>query len=329
MEMSPVQTRSIDETSCWAFIVGAPRCGTTSLSRYLQDHPDVCFSKVKEPHFFSQNDLTGLRTEELRLLVRSQYLDRYFEKCDAPKLMAEGSVTYLYVPERLDAILRLWPNSKFVISVRNPLQLIPSLHQRLLKIGDETEQQFERAWRLVPERRAGRSIPTRCADPRWLDYWEAGLLGKHVQAFVDKIGRERCYISVFDDFAADPGGEYRKLLAFLGLEDDGRTEFRGFRESTSVRIAWLQRLLKRPPARVVSLLGHDAYRERMGVAKPPKLLANAVLSARKRLLKWNRVPARKTRIDPDLLSEMRGMYRDDIALLSEVVGRDLGHWMAA
>ena len=37
----------------------APRCGTTSLARYLASHPDICFSKVKEPHFFAMHDLSG------------------------------------------------------------------------------------------------------------------------------------------------------------------------------------------------------------------------------------------------------------------------------
>ena len=35
------------------FLIGAPRCGTTSLSRYLADNPQVCFSRPKEPHYFS------------------------------------------------------------------------------------------------------------------------------------------------------------------------------------------------------------------------------------------------------------------------------------
>jgi hypothetical protein len=326
-EISPIRANSADELSRWGFVVGAPRCGTTSLSRYLKSHPDVCFSRVKEPHFFSEHDLSPLATDELRGVVQERYLDRYFAHREPSRLMAEASVTYLYVPERLEPILRLWPDAKFVISIRSPLQMIPSLHQRLFHNGDETVRQFRRAWELVPERRAGRSVPTRCADPRWLDYWEIGQLGKYVKKFIDTIGPERCFISIFDDFAEGPGEQYRKLLQFLGLPDDGRTEFGRHRESLGVRIAWLQRLLKRPPKSAISLLGHDAYRERFGAPKPPKPVAQHVLSIRKRLLKWNRAPAPKLHIDDALLSEMRAMYRDDIALLSGVVGRDLTHWI--
>ena len=35
------------------FVVGAPRCGTTAISKYLSDNPNICFSRPKEPHFFS------------------------------------------------------------------------------------------------------------------------------------------------------------------------------------------------------------------------------------------------------------------------------------
>lgn len=329
MDMLRSHRRALDETSRWSFIVGAPRCGTTSLSRYLKDHPGVCFSRVKEPHFFSQNDLCQLDDEELNAVVRKRYLEGYFPEPGHSSLMAEASVTYLYTPERMKPILRLWPRAKFVISVRNPLELIPSLHQRLIHNGDETVRDLRRAWDLVPERRAGRSIPRRCADPRWLDYWEAGQLGKHVQKFVSLVGRERCFISIFDDFTADPASEYRRLLEFLELEDDGRTNYTTHRQSFDVRIAWLQRILKRPPRTLVSVLANDSYRERLNGAKPPKVVQETALSLRKRLLRWNRVPACKPQLDEQLRAEMGLMYRDDVALLSETVGRDLRHWVAS
>ena len=44
----------------FAFIVGAPRCGTTTLAQFLKNHPSVSFPAVKEPHFFSQHNLRGL-----------------------------------------------------------------------------------------------------------------------------------------------------------------------------------------------------------------------------------------------------------------------------
>lgn len=317
-----------------AFVVGAPRCGTTALSHYLGAHPDVCFSSVKEPHYFSQHDLTELRGEELRRLVDSDYLARFFGHCRDPgRLFAEGSVTYLYAAERMEPILRLWPDAKFVIALRNPLEMVPSLHQRLLYNGDETEADFARAWRLVEERRQGRRVPRTCADARWLDYREVGLLGKHVERFLAAVGEERCFIAVYDDFAADPSAQYRRLLEFLGLADDGRTDFSEKRARQGFKIGWLQRLLKRPPRLAMRVLASDQYRQRFekvprrGPGEGNRNGSGAIRAMRKRLLRWNRAPAPPVRIPDAVLREMEEAFREDNALLSRVINRDLSHWI--
>lgn len=326
---APVLAPEVAEAPNAAFVVGAPRCGTTSFARYLKSHPQVSFSIVKEPHFFALHDLRRLDDEQLRKTIARDYLDRYFPDRAGFPMIAEGSVTSLYIPDRIAPVLKLWPEAKFVISVRNPLEMIPSLHQRLLYNGDEDVQDFAKAWALVPERRQGRRIPKRTADPRWLDYWESGMLGKYVGEFVKTLGRERCFISVFDDYVADPAVQYRRLLDFLGLDDDGRTDFTRHRESRGVKSLMLQRLLQRPPGARVSLLKGEGEKLRVD-AKKGNLggAAKAVLNLRKRLLDWNKAAAPNIALPPLLRDEMRAMYRDDVAKLSKLLGRDLGYWLA-
>lgn len=312
----------------WAFIVGAPRCGTTSLSQYLANHPDTCFSVPKELHFFSGADLRRLPLNELRDVVRETYLERFFPGRHEHSLLAEGSVSYLYFPELLEPVLKLWPRAKFIICLRNPLELVPSLHQRLFYNGDETEREFERAWALVPERRNGMHIPRSCVEPRFLDYWEAGSLGKHLDRFFDLIGRERCLISVFDDFRSDPGREYSRVLDFLGLDHDHRSEFEVHAESKACRFACVHRILKRPPSAAAWLFDREdlMLRVEQGLTKPNPVLRR-ILGLRERILNWNKVPAGKPRIAPGVLAEMRAIYREDVAHLSLLIERDLTHWM--
>jgi hypothetical protein len=326
---APVLAPEAAEAPNAAFIVGAPRCGTTSFARYLKRHPQVSFSIIKEPHFFAFHDLRGLEDDELSETLTHDYLDRFFPEREGSRLIAEGSVTSLYIPDRVAPVLKLWPDAKFIICVRNPLEMIPSLHQRLFYNGDEDVRDFAKAWALVPERRRGRRIPKRTADPRWLDYWESGMLGKHVGEFARTLGRERCFISVFDDYVADPAAQYRRLLDFLGLDDDGRTDFSRHRESRGVKSATLQRLLQRPPKTALSLLGSDHYKLRIDAKKNEAGgAARAVLSLRKRLLNWNKAEAPKVQLPPALKDEMRAMYRDDVAELSELLGRDLNYWLS-
>jgi len=315
--------------SSFVFIVGAPRCGTTFLARHLRAHPDVCFSRVKEPHFFYANDLRGTPTCELRQIVERDYLDRYFPDREGYPLLAEGSVTYLYAPQQLEPVLRLWPDAKFIVAVRDPMQMVPSLHQRLRCIGDETERDFNRAWKLVAGRRNGFAIPRRCVDPRWLDYWESGRLGHYVTQFFEAVGRERCFVSVFDDLKADPAAHYRKVLDFVGLPDDHQTDFSPERESSDFKLQWLQHLLKRPPRAAISLLGSEALQVRTSASSKPSKsnLGQAVLAARSRILKWNKKPLPPVSISPVVRTEMQRMFARDLELLQNTISRDLGHWL--
>ena len=313
----------------FAFIVGAPRCGTTTLAGFLQQHPEVCFSAVKEPHFFSRDELDGLSKEQFERMVGEEYLQRFFGQCSGTeKLRAEGSVTYLYTPGRMAPILKLWPDAKFVIALRDPLAMLPSLHQRLLVTGDENVIDFRKAWAKIEDRARGKSIPRSAIDPRFLRYDEAGALGRHVEQFLAAVGRERCHIVLFDDLASDPEATYRELCRFLGIEPWPQTDFQPRRINKTFRIGWLQRLLKRPPKAVRTILAGEQFRQREKKLDAREGRAiTAVFKVRKRLLDWNKVPARREPLDPELRRQIVDRLRDDVILLSRAIDRDLSHWL--
>jgi len=319
----------VQDKSRFAFIVGAPRCGTTTLASFLQQHPDVCFSAVKEPHFFTQHDLGGESDADVHKLVEQEYLERFFGQCPGTeKLRAEGSVTYLYAPQNMAPILKLWPDAKFVIALRDPLAMLPSLHSRLLVTGDETIRDFPNAWAKVEERAQGRSIPKQAIDPRWLRYDEAGKLGSRVEAFLATVGRERCHIVLFDDLKADAKGTYRDLCRFLGIEPWEGTNFKPQRINKTIRIGWLQRLLKRPPKAVrAALAGEKFHRREKEVGSTDSKTLTTIFAVRKRLLDWNKVPARREPLDPLVRQQIIERLRDDVILLSRVIDRDLSHWL--
>jgi hypothetical protein len=313
----------------FAFIVGAPRCGTTTLASFLQQHPDVCFSAVKEPHYFTQQDFAGQSDSEIRGHVAEEYLERFFGHCPGTEqLRAEGSVTYLYAPEKMAPILKLWPDAKFVIALRDPLSMLPSLHARLLVTGDEVIREFPKAWAKTAERAAGRSIPKQAVDPRWLRYDEAGKLGTRVGAFFDAVGRERCHVVLHEDLASDPEGTYRELCRFLGLEPWPGTSFEAQRINKTIRIGWLQRLLKRPPKAIRTALAGEQFHKRekkVGAAEGRGL--KAIFAVRKRLLEWNKVPVKREPLDPVVRQQIIDRMRDEVVLLSKVIDRDLSHWL--
>lgn len=313
----------------FAFIVGAPRCGTTTLASFLKQHPDVCFSAVKEPHFFSRDEVAVLPDAEFRKRVDEEYLDRFFAQCSGKEdLRAEGSVTYLYTPERMKRVVELWPDAKFVIAVRDPLSMLPSLHARLLVTGDENIRDFPSAWAKTSERAKGKSIPRSAMDPRWLRYDWAGELGRNVRDFIEAVGQDRCHVVVFDDLAADPEGAYKEMCKFLDIKPWAKTNFRAQRVNKAVRIGWLQRFLKRPPKAVRTVMAGEQFRKREKKldAKEGKTVA-AIFRIRKRLLDWNKVPAKRQTLDPGVRAEIIERLRDDVILLSKTIDRDLSGWL--
>src|SRR5690349_14743565 len=112
------------------FIIGAPRCGTTALAGALRSHPQICFSIPKEPHYF-----TRLKPGWNLGRVLVDYLPLYFKHWPGPgTMLADGSTSYLYSDQAIDAIQRCFPQARFIVMARNPLEMIPSYHTKMLEL---------------------------------------------------------------------------------------------------------------------------------------------------------------------------------------------------
>ena len=301
------------------FVVGAPRCGTTSFCRYLARNPQICFSQPKEPHYFARLD-----HDPSALELRRDYIGRCFGHCAAGhRAVGEGSVSYLYLPEAIDRIRRINPDARFIALVRNPLAMLPSYHLRMRFLLQEDEPDFEKAWALEPARARGVSVPRLCLDPRLLRYREVAKLGAQVQRLFDVAGRERSHVIVFDDLVADSLAVYRRALEFLGVDYDGQTRFERRYESTIYRYRWLQRLLYVPATRggkVIDTLQRRSRKYNADGSKRRSLI--------KRVTSWNKVPATPAPLTPQMAATVREALRADVALLSRLLDRDLGHWLA-
>ena len=118
------------------------------------------------------------------------------------------------------------------------------------------------------------------------------------------------------------------MCRFLGIEPWAGTNFKPQRINKTIRIGWLQRLLKRPPKAVRAALAGEKFHTRekkVGSKHGPAL--DAVFRVRKRLLDWNKVPAKREPLDPSVRQEIIERLRDDVVLLSRTIGRDLSHWL--
>jgi hypothetical protein len=83
------------------FIVGAPKCGTTSLSEYLRSHPNVFMSSPKEPHFFA-TDLYPRNPEGIDSVAA--YLQLFTDARDQHQVVGEASASYMFSDAAIPAI---------------------------------------------------------------------------------------------------------------------------------------------------------------------------------------------------------------------------------
>ena len=281
------------------FIVGAPKCGTTAWVSYLGGHPDVWFCEIKEPNYFAF-DLPGLRDHP----TLRQY-EALFRRGRNHKVRGEASTLYLYSTAAAQAIRAYDPKAKIIIFLRDQEDFLRSWHQQLLFRFNENIQDFASAWRLSGNR-PDSTVPETCFEPKMLDYAAVADFPVQVARYLDAFPREQILIVDFDEWTADPRSTYLRMLDFLGLEDDGRTDFDPVYEARIYRSQWLGKLIARPP-RVAKLA--------VGVLK--KILGREALGIGRKATELVSTRGRSTEISPELREEIRARYADGNRALRE------------
>ena len=283
------------------FILGAPKCGTTSLSTWLSDHPDIYMSPTKEPHFFN--------TDHKRFLNSLEGYERLFAGADDRyRAVGEASVWYLYSTVAVKNILKYSPEARFIVMLRNPIDMAPSLHEEQVFTGREDVADFAEAWNLQDARRSGRRLPAMVSEPKFVQYGDLCSLGGQVARLLEVVAPERVKFLLLEEVARDPGAAYRSVLQFLGVNDDHRRDFSVHNQAKTrrwrslVAMAWAVSTMKRA----------------LGIERG--------LGLWQRIDALNRVERPRPPIGDDMRWTLRDYFAADIALLQNLIGRDLSHW---
>jgi hypothetical protein len=293
-------------------IVGAPKCGTTALASYLGAHPAIFMSSIKEPNYFCFD------APRRRVVDSLEMYSSLFEPAAHWKICGEASTSYLFSNEAVPAILDSNPATNIIAMVRNPLEMVVSDHAQKVYNFQENEPDFEKAWRLSPDRAKGQMVSPECRAPRYLDYQSIGRLGEQVKRLMMWVPRRQLHVIVFDDLCSDPGAVCRDALLFLGVRTEPPSSFPVMNARKAH--AWLAfaRLLKHPrgPARWIKLAAKRAF--------PAQTRAIG-----QKLHSLNRRPAERKPLSITLRQEMIAAFKDDISLLGELLNRDLHDWHGA
>lgn len=296
------------------FIIGAPKCGTSALAQYLSEHPRVFFCAPKEPFFWAIDHPRARSINDLNSL--EDYL-RLFAAADPGRHSAigEGSTTYMQSHTAIGEILKFRPDAKFIVMLRNPIDVVHGMHGELRRHFAEDEADFEKAWSLQEDRAAGRSLPANDKLAHQLQYRDVASFAPQLRRLFAQVPESRRHIIIFDDFIRDSRSVYARTLSFLGLPDDGRRVFPKVNAAGNYRMQSLGRLAHDPPAFISGpmKLFRLWYIRRGGRLK--QLIHRIVQSE-----------APREAMRPAFREHLKDVFRDDIEQTSQLLGRDLSEW---
>ncbi len=285
------------------FVVGAPKCGTTSLHHYLAKHPDIFMCWHKELYRFCPD----IRTLPL-VQTESGYLSQ-FEEGRGKQWVGEITPLYLASEEAAWRIAEFNPSARIVMVLREPIAMMHALYGQHLHDCLPCHPDFEtelRAQESGPRRGVSYVPPDFVRLPRLLDVADYAA---QIRRFRSHFPAAQIKVILFDDLVRDTAGVYADLLGWLGLEPCGTAEF----ERYGSRRVHVHPLLIR------------AIRSVGGVTRILRRVSPGFvdyLSAV--ILSWGtrRLPP----LDPADHARLQAEFFPDFSELESIIGRSLTHW---
>ncbi len=279
------------------FIVGAAKSGTTSLYNYLNQHPDVYMSEVKEPHWFSRVEPNP---EQLVYPVASE--EEYFalfEGWQGERAVGEASPSYLWssaAPRRIEESV---PGAKIIVMLREPVGRAFSHYLGDVREGLQRLPFYDALEEDYASQRKGWGISHL--------YVELGLYCQQVSRYLERFGRENVLVLFFEEFVADVVSTLRVIAEFLGVDSDVVANIRYWERHNPFAV---------PRGEVARLIFRARTPRELARRHLPQNLKNFL---RDLLLRRGEKPD----LEPEALEFLRQIYAPERACLEETLGRKL------
>ncbi len=304
------------------FIVGAPKAGSTSLYHYLDQHPQVFMSPVKEPCYFAseirpenfaseyarqvKRDLAGLQLYLSGPMMEKrpgglvtdwhQYLS-LFAAANSETALGEASVCYLWSATAAANIRSRIPHARIIMILRHPAERAFSQWMHGLSAG-----WIRRPFREHIEaglRNHGAKFGTE------FPFLELGLYYSQVKRYLDTFPPEQVRIGLYGE-----EDQYSRVLEFLGVQASFQPDMS--RRHLEVRV----------PRNLNA--GH--YLKSTGIWQRARdMCPPALLPLARRLVQR---PRRTIRMEARDRAFLCGYYREDVLRLADLLNRDLSDWLA-
>lgn len=281
------------------FILGAAKAGTTSLHAYLAQHPAIYGGTAKEPHFFDDNWAyqRGL----------AYYAQTFYPDAAGYTWRMDGTPGYFHLPHRVIPRLQATYGSaplKFIVSLREPVSRAWSHYLHRVALGAEPLS-FAEALAAEDARRQ--------TATEWDQYFNDGRYAHQLRAWFSAFPRQQFFILLQEDLQQDAAKVLRQLFAFLEIDADVPIDTNSQHNQSPITNPLAMKILRqRLPIPLGTILSPYIR------VRPRDLMRKLV----------SRLPRKKAAPPAELVQQLRAAYRDDILALSELIDRDLSHWLA-
>ena len=276
-------------------IIGAGKCGTTSLHNYLNEHPQIYICPQKETFFFLDEVVQAKHQPWGAVTDFSDYLALF---ADAPEnsVIGEISTNYYAHPESAQLIYNLIPEVKIIAILRDPAARAFSSYQMHVRQGAETKE-FDEL--IEPD----------------IKYIKRGFYYSQLLPFFQCFKPEQIKILLYDDLCKNPHSFIRDLFQYIEVDPNFIPNM-----SKKVREGGL------PKNKALHKMVTQKNIVRTFVASMLKLFMPLELrqKIRSNLVKDNTY---KAKLSGDSRKKLIEIYRDDILQLQDLIQRDLSGWL--
>lgn len=293
-------------------IVGAAKCGTSSIASYIDQHPEIFMSKVKEPRFissqFTKFPLKGPKAENLEswyVKTYPEYLD-LFKEVKEEKAIGEASVDNLFFHEQsIPFIKKYLGNPKIIIILRNPVKRAFSAYSHMIR--DERESfSFETAITLEEERR----------KENWeflYSYTEASKYYSQVKSFIDNFDNVTVFLT--EELKQKPDLFFKKLFAFLEVDTNFQVNHAiKYNESGTPRSQTI----------------HNFFSDESKFRKAIQPIVRVFLPSQTRKLLSNKIKSKNLKdlsFDIKTKENLKNIFKNDVINLQKLLNKDLSSWL--
>jgi hypothetical protein len=299
------------------FLAGHPKCGTTALYEMLRAHPQIFMPEVKEPRYFASD--MRQRFQPRRSGALPATLEEYlalFAPAAAAQTVGEASPTYLVSHTAAGLIAEVQPQARIVAILREPASFLRSLHLQLVQSHVESVKDLGKAISLERERRQGKRIPRRSHRPQSLQYSEHVRYVEQLRRYEELFPREQILVLIYDDWRSENEQTLRRVLRFLGVDDNASIAVKDVNPTVLVRSQPLEEMMN-----AVSTGRGPISRAAKAAVKtvaPQRLRREAFRAIRQNVVLGEPKPP-----DAALMLELRRRFKGEVEALSAHLERDL------